>query len=141
MVWVYKWLPRFPTFGTVVSRGRTTATPHPLTKLCPHGDRTKIARHCTRDRNHLAAAAIPCSSKDGSGYSYPRRPVALSQRTLLLNTDTYVDRNPFWTKRLTGKTRKDLTSHTRDSRKKLVANWENLQINNANRRTNQDSNL
>ena len=24
----------FPTFGTVVSRGRTNATPHPLTKLC-----------------------------------------------------------------------------------------------------------
>ena len=142
MVWVYKWPPRFPACGAVVPRCRTNATPHPRTKLCSHGGRTQITRHRIRTqaraRNHLTTSVIPCPSEDGSGYSHPRHHPALPQRELSLNTDTYGDRNPFWTKRLVltdQKNRKQKLDQPMavipDFRIFLVANCDNLRMNNA----------
>ena len=77
--WVYKCLPALPTFGTVVSRGRTNATPHPLTKLELGVGIELRSRVATRGRNHVTTAVNPCCNWYDFGYSYPRHQAALSQ--------------------------------------------------------------
>ena len=125
-----------PTFGTVVSRGRTNATQHPSYKSCVSLWESNPGRKRRRWRpTYLTTQADPYWQQDGSGYSHRRHHVALSQWTLFL---TRVDWNP-------GKT----ISHTKRPtppksgpvipggfRNVLVASWLKLQIINANGRTN-----
>ena len=72
--------PSLSQLFTVVSRGRTNATPHPLTKLeLQGGNRTPISRVSTPGRNHLTTLVNPCWAWSDLGYSYPRHHAALSQ--------------------------------------------------------------
>ena len=75
-----KWLPRFPN-----SRLRSAAWPDQR-RATPSYNNCAVA--VGRAIVYLTAAAIPGRPEDGSGYSHPRHHVALSQRTLLSNTDT-----------------------------------------------------